>query len=476
MASLFRVTIVEYWIRNAWIDADGKPCKKGTPGARFVESKKVRKGTAGAEKVSKLSSKWYGQLDSGGKRIPLSTNRTAAQQMLADLVRDRELGRVGMSEASKADRRRPIAELLEEFAESMRNKNRVREHIEKTCAQCKAIIEGCGFERIEDLNAEAIASFLRRLREDPPRPKLPKDLQEFTVGQLAEALGGIRPQKIYRILERERLPATGNGKARRYPRSTVQRLQEIMLRGISISTSNGYATAIKSFSRWLAMPARPGMQPRLQSDPLVGLQKLNAEVDRRHERRAIPAEELRKLLAAAGNSAELFRGLGGGDRRVLYHVAMTTGFRASELASLTPAAFDLAAEVPTVTVKAAYSKNRRQTMQPLPADVAELLRGYLEKRPAHKPLWPGEWQDFGAEMLRGDLEAAGIPYRDAAGKVADLHALRHSYITLLKEAGVSPKNAQELARHSDIRLTMDVYTHTRASDLADDVRKLPRLG
>ena len=34
-------------------------------------------------------------------------------------------------------------------------------------------------------------------------------------------------------------------------------------------------------------------------------------------------------------------------------------------------------------------------------------------------------------MIRHDLDAAGIPYRDASDRVADFHALRHSYITAL---------------------------------------------
>ena len=73
------------------------------------------------------------------------------------------------------------------------------------------------------------------------------------------------------------------------------------------------------------------------------------------------------------------------------------------------------------------------------------------------------------------LTAAGLPYRDADGRVADFHALRHSYITLLERSGVSPKLAQELARHSDIRLTMNVYTHVRLHDLAGAVDGLPAL-
>ena len=50
-------------------------------------------------------------------------------------------------------------------------------------------------------------------------------------------------------------------------------------------------------------------------------------------------------------------------------------------------------------------------------------------------------------------------YKDHQGRYADLHANRHTFITNLARAGVSPKTAQTLARHSDIRLTMNVYTH-----------------
>src|SRR5207248_10508863 len=113
--------------------------------------------------------------------------------------------------------------------------------------------------------------------------------------------------------------------------------------------------------------------------------------------------------------------------------------------------------------------------QPLPPDVAAALRGYLEGRPAGEPVWPGSWADDAADMLRIDLEAAGIPFADAEGRVADFHSLRHSYITLLQRSGVHPKLAQELARHSDIRLTMNVYTHAHLHDLAGAVEGLPSL-
>jgi integrase/recombinase XerD len=41
-----------------------------------------------------------------------------------------------------------------------------------------------------------------------------------------------------------------------------------------------------------------------------------------------------------------------------------------------------------------------------------------------------------------------LRYEDAAGQVADFHALRHTYISGIVAGGASVKTAQELARHS----------------------------
>ena len=178
---------------------------------------------------------------------------------------------------------------------------------------------------------------------------------------------------------------------------------------------------------------------------------------------------------ATGKSEFVFEGLSGLARQMLYATAMTTGFRAKELRSLVPTSFDVESPRPLVTVKAGYSKNRHESTQPLPGDIAEALRGYLAGKPSNQPVWPGDWFVDAAEMLRYDLEAAGIPYRDAEGQVFDFHGLRGAYCTLLAQSGVHPKLAQELARHSDIRMTMNLYTHTRLHDLAGAVDGLPAL-
>jgi hypothetical protein len=84
--------------------------------------------------------------------------------------------------------------------------------------------------------------------------------------------------------------------------------------------------------------------------------------------------------------------------------------------------------MPTVTLAARHAKNRKTKVQPLPDDLAELLRDYLKDKPAGQPIWGGAWarDRRGAQMLPGDLETAGIPYavEGPAGPLfADFHAL-----------------------------------------------------
>jgi integrase len=161
----------------------------------------------------------------------------------------------------------------------------------------------------------------------------------------------------------------------------------------------------------------------------------------------LTADELRKVLDAAQTSDRCYRGLTGADRFHLYATACGTGFRASALASLTPEAFDLDADTPTATLAARHAKNKKTKVQPIPADLAVLLREYVKGKPADMPLWGTTWaqEGRGAEMLRIDLAAAGVPYvvEGPDGLLfADFHALRHTYLTLLGKGGVDLRTAQ----------------------------------
>jgi len=150
-----------------------------------------------------------------------------------------------------------------------------------------------------------------------------------------------------------------------------------------------------------------------------------------------------------------------------------------------------------VTVAAGYSKRRREDTLPLREPTATLLRSYVATKLPAASLFtmPPRWDV--ADMLRQDMEAArnawlaevkGDPKlaeqrersdflkpTDAAGQVADFHALRHTFISNLARGGVHPKLAQDLARHSDINLTLGRYSHTVLGEQGDALAALPDL-
>jgi integrase len=448
MASVFRKHIVRY------LDAAGR---------------QVPKGTLGARKVKEKSGKWYGRLPGEPRPVALCRNRKAAELMLAEKIRKAELAAVGVTDPFEAHNARPLAEHVEDYRRHLLAKGDCSEHVSKTDARIRAVLDGTRAVFVGDLSASAVAEFLGDLRRDPPRPELPRGKEWLTKAELLAALGDCRPAALARVVRREGLAARGTGKARRYHASAAELLQDLCCRGMGIATSNGYTLAIKGFAKWLVRDRR------MAADPLVSLSCLNAKLDVRHGRRALPEDELRTLLTAARDSTVAVEGLTGVDRGWLYAVAMAAGFRASELASLAPESFRLGADPPLVIVRAAYTKNRQQAEQPLPPDLAAALGPYLDGKPAGLPVWPGTWPDRAAEMLRQDLAPAGIPYRDGEGRVCDFHSLRHSFVSLLARSGIHPKMAQTLARHSTITLTMDVYSHLSLHDAGAAVASLPSL-
>ncbi len=124
-------------------------------------------------------------------------------------------------------------------------------------------------------------------------------------------------------------------------------------------------------------------------------------------------------------------------------------------------------------------------------------RGILAKLDAVTRTWKWAVNNEAGDLIRRDLASARTTwigeassdrerddrtasdfltyYRDSAGRVADFHSLRHRFITELVKAGVHPKDAKELARHSTITLTMDRYAHVGLRDTAAALSKL-KLG
>jgi site-specific recombinase XerD len=246
---------------------------------------------------------------------------------------------------------------------------------------------------------------------------------------------------------------------------------EIFLRSMRLQLDlsprsyNHYLQAFKSFCRWC-------VPTRMLSNPVSNLKTLNAEADVRHPRRALTPDEVTRLIAATRASHKRAQNLAPELRARAYTLAYFTGLRKQELASLTANSFRLDQNPPTVTVAAACSKHRRKDVLPLHPELIEQLRVWLRELNPGQKLLPLLGKKKLSEMIQLDLKRAGIPYRTADG-IADFHAAgRHTYITQLLRSGASLPEAKELARHTDVKMTMR-YTHIGINDQAKAVANLP---
>lgn len=70
-----------------------------------------------------------------------------------------------------------------------------------------------------------------------------------------------------------------------------------------------------------------------------------------------------------------------------------------------------------------------------------------------------------SQQFQRVLEKAGLPYMR-------LHDLRHSAATLLLAAGVNVKVVQEMLGHSDIRITLQMYSHVMPDMQKDAADKM----
>ena len=267
--------------------------------------------------------------------------------------------------------------------------------------------------------------------------------------------------RVARLIEMARARKTSDLS----PSRVQAALKQVRDGGASLRSVHHYMRVAKGFSRWLW---RDG---RVREDALAHLTSLNPDADRRHERRALTPEEQAGLIRAAEAGPVVLKTTGP-DRAALYRLALGTGFRANELRSLTPEAFDFDGETPTVAVAAAYSKRRRDDVQPIRPDLAEALRPWVASKALGKPVF-GNLTKHTNLIIQADLKAAGIAYRDASDRVADFHALRHSFITALAMSKAPVKVIQSLARHSTPTLTLGVYAHVGLYDQTSALDALP---
>ncbi len=382
-------------------------------------------------KVKAKSRKWWGRYrDENGdeRRVPLATDRAAAQTMLAGLVKKAERMAAGLEDPFDKHQRRPLKDHLDDFIKYLENKATTDSHIKKTKQRALAIIEACKFERINQISPSRVQEYLAQLRAND--------------------------------------------------RSTA--------------TSNHYLRAIKMFTRWLVRDCRTNEDrlahmSRLNED--TDRRRVRRPLSMEEFARLIEAAEVgpsiqcipgpdRAILYIVGAYTGYRRGeIGSVTTRSFDFesdppiVTVQAGYSKRRRVDVLPLRRDFAERIQAWLA----SKPDVSPTEPL-FDIADrrtskMIRKDLE---AARTAWIKEGGDDEQERKRRE-KSSFLAYVDDQGHYADFHALRKTFITNLTRTGAAPKTAQLLARHSDINLTMNTYTMLGVLDQVAAVEALPAV-
>ena len=177
--------------------------------------------------------------------------------------------------------------------------------------------------------------------------------------------------------------------------------------------------------------------------------------------KALPYEDISRILAAAGGDAD--NGSGGGPRglrdRALLELLYSTGARISEVVGLDIDDIDVADRCVVL-----HGKGGKQRMVPIGRPALAALEAYLVRgRPALSARGRGHAALFlNARGGRLSRQSAWQVLQDAAdragiGAAVSPHTLRHSFATHLLDGGADVRVVQELLGHASVTTTQ-IYT------------------
>jgi integrase len=249
-------------------------------------------------------------------------------------------------EAQKVERRKAIADHIEEYRNHLTAGGRSDNHLSYTIADIEAFVE---FAQV------ATASTITRTQVD------------------AWVLELVAANEAYRSWQEAGSEGKANGSAN------------------SARTINRRVGSVQAFLKW-AQQAGAVTQYVLNKYP-----KREVRGNAIRQSRALTDDEVTKLLAWAKKNTPA--------RHDLYQLALLSGLRAEECAALTPASFDL--ERGTLTV---HSKDPRHSdrvdVVPLHPELTKLVAKLAKGKATGTPLFELPRQQ--AEQLREDCIAAGI--------------------------------------------------------------------
>jgi integrase len=435
-------------------------------------------GSDGSQRVRSQSETYYAKYRDGVgivREVPTGCRDVqAAKAKLAELERTADRVRVGVLSSSDVKviehRDTLLAEHLEAYSVSMRVAGDSERHIADTKRLIGTLLRDCGFRTLRDIDAGRIEDWLDTKGKQGSAPRTRNSyLQAIkTFGSWCVKSGRLLQNPLERL---SRIDETSDRRRQRRALTEdelrrllfVARWRPLAEFGRTVVTKTGDDR-----------PSDPQSRKTWSLAPLAfdGIQHAVDLAQRKLENNTAFLEELDRR---------------GRERALVYKVAVLTGLRRGEIESLTLGHLYLDETTPVLRMKPQDTKNREAVDIPLRVDLADDLRQWIatkakaakvvrmngKRKATDEPLFHVPKQLV--KCLDRDLAAAGIAKVDDRGRTIDVHALRHTFGTLLSRGGVAPRTAQQAMRHSDVRLTMNVYTDPRLLDVAGAVDALPAL-
>lgn len=323
-----------------------------------------------------------------------------------------------------------------------------------------------------------------------------KRLQDH-VNDLQRAKEGLAPLAPMRkamhapfgdVLNDYRLDLIAQGRNRQHVKDTFRRVERIAkeCRWAAIGDANAaaftkwrakvapslsakylkeYGVSLRAFFRWMVQTER------FDRNPFAFVKHPQTKGREVRVRRAFTLEEARRLLAVADY------------HRLPYLILFYTGLRYRAAWGLRWCDYltDREGGGPRFVLPAAKDKGRTARIIPVRPELAREIEAHLldcaKATPATRicaRIFPRQRTDKRRPNgLRVDLAKAGIPVRDALGRVLDFHSFRKTFSTWAQVAGVPLTATQNLLGHASPDMTAKHYTDAEAMDLGKHSASLP---
>jgi len=365
---------------------------------------------------------WYDHTGKRKERSTRTTDRRAAERILAKHVADTALRREGVIDARldrfSVENRKPLAEHVEGYLDHCRHAGHAAKHVVEKVRHLKRILDGTGATRLSELTADALERHLRAM--------LNKGLAART--------------------------------------ANFARQVAVAFMNWCVRTGRAESNPLKVVAKQDERKDRRHVRRALSDDELARL----LDVAEPRGRRAW-------YMAAA------FAGLRKGDLQRLTWSdvdfeagTITISNGKAKRTDVIPMHAQLAEELKhRLAENPALPKARvfPETVMNLTRQ-KDFLRAGLAR---YEVVTDAEGQPVMIGKGKRRRAKTRIVTEDADGRVIDLHAMRATLATRLCRAGVEPQYAQRIMRHADYRTTLTHYTILGIADMAGAMAKLPEI-